>query len=161
MEVCTHLQYIRCRHIKTGPRRVWRCVRCSFGLCTFNIAAIAHLLLRQHCSWGELVRFPNPLVLGRASESENLTRGECSCGLWTFDIAAIAHLPLCSWGECAAVVTEWIHLAADAAWRARHCYLLRCLRLHCCCLVDCELLQLPPACGVYSVDLRQIVDDKL
>ena len=34
-------------------------------------------------------------------------------------------------------------------------------------LLDCSLLlqlfftALPPACGVYSVDLRQIVDDKL
>ena len=40
---------------------------------------------------GELVRFPNPLVLGRASESENLTRGECAAVVFEHSTSLPSH----------------------------------------------------------------------
>ena len=50
-------------------------------------------------------------------------------------------------GVCAPVVTDWIHLAADAAWLPRYCssrYLHHCCYWHCLALL---LLLLLPAAG--------------
>ena len=35
-----------------------------------------HKIQRNLFDWSQVVRFPNPLTLGRASESENLTSGD-------------------------------------------------------------------------------------
>ena len=59
----------------------------------------------------------------------------------------------------------WLPMLHGAPGIAAYCAACACTAAYwtarCCC--NCSLLTaaLPPACGVYSVDLRQIVDDKL